>query len=42
MSIFGIEITGARLIGAAILGMTIYGGLAAYSMVTTLAASLAG
>lgn len=41
MHIFGIEITGARIVGLAILMMTIWGGLQIVSMVLTLAARIA-
>ena len=42
MMVFGFEITGARIVGAAILAMTIYGGLQIVSMVVTLTGRIAG
>ncbi len=41
MNLFGIEITGARIIGAAILAMTVWGGFEVYAMVIALAAKMA-
>ncbi len=42
MRIFGIEITGARIVGAAIVMMTIWGSLQIVSMVVTLTGRIAG
>ena len=42
MRIFGIEITGARIVGLAILTMTVYGGLQVLSLAVDLAAKING
>jgi hypothetical protein len=41
MHIFGIEITGARIVGAAIFIMTVWGGFEVYAAAVSLAAKFA-